>query len=320
MSEDELTKQGWVPLKHSGGEIDRDIQREMPAMDEGSSIDPGAHADKSQSFDLETPPARNEDLPPGRKVSIASPDSSAARAAAQADGKAETVLHKVATNENFWTISRTYYNSGRFYRALWKANADTVPVIDKLYRGTVIRIPPEEDLDPAYIDPPGASMRTARAGTESTAGRGGRARQDPEIDRSEARTRSKADSDGVPIRRSRRAEAELDLPDSDADSANPREAGSASGNSGRSRNARRAFRDDDSEPPARPSGGAERPVYKVRQNDTLRTIARDTLGDARRADEILELNHDIVDDPVHLITGQVLELPEDARTSRPRKR
>ena len=63
------------------------------------------------------------------------------------------MLHKVEKNENFWTISRMYYNSGRYYKALWKANEDKVAEIDKLYRNTVIRIPPPEDLDPAYIEP-----------------------------------------------------------------------------------------------------------------------------------------------------------------------
>ena len=58
-----------------------------------------------------------------------------------------------------------------------------------------------------------------------------------------------------------------------------------------------------------------RPVYRVRAYDTLRSIARDTLGSSRRADEILELNRGLIDDPAQLVVGQVLELPEDARTS-----
>ena len=36
--------------------------------------------------------------------------------------------------ENFWRISRLYYSSGRYYRALWKANAYKYPEIDKLDR------------------------------------------------------------------------------------------------------------------------------------------------------------------------------------------
>ncbi len=57
-----------------------------------------------------------------------------------------------------------------------------------------------------------------------------------------------------------------------------------------------------------------RPLYKVRPFETLRSIARDTLADSHRADEILDLNRDVIDDPRHLVAGQILELPEDART------
>ena len=60
---------------------------------------------------------------------------------------------------------------------------------------------------------------------------------------------------------------------------------------------------------------ASRPVYRVRTYDTLRSIARDTLGDARRANEILDLNRGLIDDPNQLVAGQVLELPDDARTA-----
>jgi hypothetical protein len=39
------------------------------------------------------------------------------------------------------------------------------------------------------------------------------------------------------------------------------------------------------------------------------------LGDSHRANEILDLNRELIDDPTHLIVGQMIELPEDARTS-----
>lgn len=58
-----------------------------------------------------------------------------------------------------------------------------------------------------------------------------------------------------------------------------------------------------------------RPQYRVHANETLRSIARDTLGDSRRADEILDLNADAIEDPHNLIPGQVLELPADARVA-----
>jgi nucleoid-associated protein YgaU len=78
--------------------------------------------------------------------------------------------------------------------------------------------------------------------------------------------------------------------------------------------------DSPAEPEVRSRSTVSHPVYKVRRYDTLRTIARDTLGDSHRANEVLELNRDIIDDPGHLIVGQILELPEDARVVRARNR
>jgi nucleoid-associated protein YgaU len=53
-------------------------------------------------------------------------------------------------------------------------------------------------------------------------------------------------------------------------------------------------------------------LYKVRPHETLRSIARKTLGDSHRADEIRALNTEVIDDPANLPVGQILELPEDA--------
>ena len=39
------------------------------------------------------------------------------------------------------------------------------------------------------------------------------------------------------------------------------------------------------------------PVYRIRANETLRSIANRTLGDSHRADEILELNRAVINDP-----------------------
>ena len=72
----------------------------------------------------------------------------------------EPVVHVVRAGENFWTISKLYYRSGRFYRALHAANRRQVPKIDQLYVGTVLRIPPPEALDRSLIDPPGLSTST----------------------------------------------------------------------------------------------------------------------------------------------------------------
>ena len=174
----------------------------------------------------------------------------------------------------------------------------------------MIRIPPPEDLDPAYIAPPGG--RAQRTGEVEVA----RQDSDPETSRTgteQASSHRKGASDGVPIRRSARSDTDLNLPVSDVATSD------FEGSERRSRGIGRSIHDD-GEPEIRPRDAVTRPIYKVRQYDTLRTIARDTLGDARRADEILELNRDIIDDARHLIVGQILELPEDARASRTRTR
>jgi len=55
-----------------------------------------------------------------------------------------------------------------------------------------------------------------------------------------------------------------------------------------------------------------RPTYRVQAHDTLRGIAKQTLGDARRDREILELNRGVITDPRRLVPGQTIVLPEDA--------
>ena len=111
------------------------------------------------------------------------------------------------------------------------------------------------------------------------------------------------------MRHSRRLDVDLNLPVSDAATEQA---------SGRTISRGSNTDDGDAEPEVRTRNAVSRPIYKVRQYDTLRTIARDTLGDARRANEIQDLNRDIIDDPAHLVVGQILELPEDARPARAR--
>jgi nucleoid-associated protein YgaU len=309
----ELEKQGWIRLKHAGAGTDQDVQRELPGLeDEGrgtdldrGTTDPNAHADKEQSFEVETPPGLARE---GRRGDPADVTASQAASSPRDEGKIDTVLHKVERGENFWSIARLYYPSGRYYRALWKYNSARVKQIDKLYVGTILKIPPPEDLEPAYIDPPGSGSKAlARRDDDSV---------DPagvDADATGGRTnRATSRGDGVPVRRSGRSDVELNLPTSDAADSQART---------RSRDVNYA-NDRDAEPEVRPRATptVTRPIYKVRQYDTLRTIARDTMGDSRRSGEILELNRDLIDDPSHLIVGQILELPEDARAHRARSR
>ncbi len=176
----------------------------------------------------------------------------------------DPILHVVESNENFWTISRTYYGSGRYYRALHAANRRLVPKIDELYVGTTIKVPPVEALDPSMIDP--ASRSTDDAAT--------RASRSPTA--ASARPRSADDGRSVPSRTR----------------------GEVARGVGSSR--------------AREVDEPTRPTYRVRAHDTLRSIARDTLGDPHRYREILDLNRDALDDGGRLVTGVTLTLPEDA--------
>jgi nucleoid-associated protein YgaU len=225
------------------------------------------------------------------------------------------VPHIVERGENFWTISRLYYNSARYYRALWKANARKVPEIDGLQVNDVIIVPPVEDLDPAYIDPP--RVRSAVAGKDrgnpaarvATAAPAASRRASLPTTRTTRTSRSDSMAED-PSTRSDRPEAVLNLP-----------IGPPRGPGGRRAGIDEIGEDTDQHPTetrtsARPRASVDRPVYKVRRNDTLRSIARDALGDARRAREILELNRDLIADPTNLVPGQLIELPEDADTRR----
>ncbi len=66
----------------------------------------------------------------------------------------------------------------------------------------------------------------------------------------------------------------------------------------------------------RPGHRSESRIHVVRRYETLRSIARDRLGDARRANEILELNRDRLNRGDSLTPGLVLFLPNDARPQR----
>jgi nucleoid-associated protein YgaU len=208
--------------------------------------------------------------------------------------RVEAVPHVVERLENFWTISRLYYGSGRFYKALWAANRNTVPVITELYVGQTIRIPPPEELDSALVEPP---LTSRVAAVSSPSRRRASPTSGSTADAPLYKT-SRPNGADLPVSsassargRDDKAEVEVELPTSDPF-------------------ARRGT--DSIDPEASPRDRPRRPRYRVRKYDTLRTIARDTLGNSRRADEILELNADIVRDPSDLVVGQILALPEDA--------
>jgi nucleoid-associated protein YgaU len=239
--------------------------------------------------------------------------------------RVEATEHVVERRENYWIISRQYWGSGRYFAALWKANSANHPYIDVLHEGDVIVVPAIEDLNPDYILPPGrkatpeweASLGiTRRAGHAPGTGGGD---TEAALAPAPGRTRLASGRGDLPARRASRSENEDDSAPQVTASGGDR----SSAYKGRSAAAAKVFDgdeagdDQDARTTARPrasaAGGSSRPVYRVRTYDTLRSIARDMLGDSRRANEILELNRGVIDDPGQLVVGQVIELPEDSR-------
>lgn len=209
----------------------------------------------------------------------ANPGSSApkSRTAPTADEAIEPMVHVVLRGENFWTISRYHYGSGRFYRALWHANRKQVKAPEDLYIGTEIRIPAVEDLNREYIDPP----RTARGGEKPSAeSRADESRKDPRATRV-----SNADDDRLVM-----------LPVGDP-----------------SDDARRQVKP---RPAAKPARSLEIPhrSHVVKKHETLRSIARDELGSADREDEIVKMNSSPGDEgDFRLTVGATIKIPDDER-------
>jgi nucleoid-associated protein YgaU len=240
----------------------------LPASEESSALPPVAdlagwtaipNAEKVRAI-RSTP--HDEDAPEGNRVPPA-----------RVEDRLVPVPHVVQRGENFWTISRLYYNTGRFYKALWAANRATVPVIDRLYVGTTIQVPPPEALDRSLVEPPRPSVPVRS-------------------------THPLASRDRQTRRTGRESDVTLVLP-----------VGSPAGEAG-------SLVAAEPDPSTAAWPAAHRPVHKVRGSETLRRIASDRLGDARRAGEILELNRDVLEDPHQLVPGMTLRLPADARSNR----
>jgi nucleoid-associated protein YgaU len=286
----QASRPGWIVIPNSG-KVPVDPTEDPKASSdtvggsEGStsSADLRAHAARDVEFEPEPNELRRQRRHVGESGGASGSDAGRApqpRAASHSEG-VEATEHLVERGENYWTISRQYWGSGRYYKALWKANEAKHPDINVLHVGDVIIVPPLEDLDSSLFLPSNARTRSVSlaAAGEPAAG-GQRLRPDGETSNSDASKKG-------------RTAAAPEIFDRDSDqgesrmSARPRPAASAPG----------------------------RPIYRVRPYDTLRSIARDTLGTARRADEILDLNRGLIDDPTQLVVGQILELPEDARAS-----
>jgi nucleoid-associated protein YgaU len=177
------------------------------------------------------------------------------------------IKHTVQSGENFWTISRDYYGSGRYYVALWAANASRIGKIDQLHVGDVVAIPSTENLDPSLI--------------ENT---------------KVARTRRSADSDSEPAQVARSRDARTVRTRNEIESV---PVGGEPGQKPVRRPVVESLDSDSKEIVSQPIGETSSTAryvrHRVKPGETLRTIAADRLGNARRADEIVELNSDILE-------------------------
>ncbi len=143
------------------------------------------------------------------------------------------------SGENFWTISKDYYGSGRYYKALWKANSRSVSAPEQLTVGQTI------------VVPRGSSRLRDdhRAGEVQLVGLAGNTQI-----RKTSRSRSQGNRAGETAARRLLAEVELMLP---------------LDNSMLTRRSRMQSTEEVDPPPAKRYRAA-RPRYKVRAHETLR--------------------------------------------------
>lgn len=235
-----------------------------------SDLAMGATAPSGDTIELPNAGSRlpSLDQPLGEAQTMETTPVSLASASPAADSRAqlavsdtiEPVVHVVQRGENFWTISRLYYGSGRFYKALWKVNAATCPTPDALQVGSRIKVPPPEALDRGLIESGNSPPPRQAEATPAAA---------------EARTVEPASDTVVMLPRGQT------LPGSET-----------------------------LEPP--PANAAGRVYVVQRPQETLRSVARDQLGDPRREDDLRNMNLDVLGDRDRLIPGMRLRLPADA--------
>jgi nucleoid-associated protein YgaU len=189
--------------------------------------------------------------------------------------------HTVARGETCAMIAQRYYGSARYERALQSYNRGLTARSDRLTTGDLIVIPRVDELDATQIGP-ARSKSTIEPGPAAAPGPfpEGVGKRDAELD-SPGLSEARFDAADQTVRRNR-------------ENIDDGSSGSRSGHT------------------SAESGRAPMPVHVVRRYETLRSIARDRLGDSRRAGEIIELNRDRVPVANQLTPGQRLLLPADA--------
>jgi nucleoid-associated protein YgaU len=193
--------------------------------------------------------------------------------------------HTVVHGETFATIAQLYYGSARYDQALRWTNRGLIARPDRLTAGDLVVIPPVDQLDASRIRP-ARSMSTMATVPAS----------EP------APFPIPVANDEVELNRPGLSEARIEAADRTVRRDRENVEDGAPGSSSRSGSAR--------------ATRTMRPVHVVRRYETLRSIARDRLGDSHRADEIIELNQDRLPDTNQLTPGQRLLLPFDATPAR----
>ncbi len=182
--------------------------------------------------------------------------------------------HTVADGETFAIIAEHYYGSANYETGLWRANRGRFPRPERLTAGDLLVVPPIEELD----------ISTSRGGWT-------------QVDHAASReTLVRANDEEVDSPRSAASRRARTQPPPQV--------------------SRGKVRDTTGRPtrtPASPERSSEPRVHIVHRSETLRSIARDRLGDARRVEEIVELNRDRLSDDDRLTPGLLIYLPADAR-------
>ena len=220
------------------------------------------------------PPPHGGLAPPADLGPVAAPASTPAGAPKPAG---DATRHVVRAGEDLWSIAKLRYGSSRQYQAIWDANRDRISSPEAIPAGTELRLPLAASLArsaPPTGAPPGPERAPAAATAEAPA--------------SAMRTRTGAPLDAA----MQRAGFEVEAP--------VRHGASAS--------ARAAMIDLT----AAADGSDDHPIHIVGRFESLRSIARDRLGDSRRAAEILALNRDVLRASDRPVPGQHLRLPRDA--------
>jgi nucleoid-associated protein YgaU len=150
-SEEALTNVAGAPKGEPAAASSEPAHASAPSVIGTRSVAPS-------SIQLEPAPSTARPAPSGARDERSAPEGPARSKGDEVIGATiEPITHVVRRGENFWTIARHYYGSGRYYRALWRANAEAVPRIDELFIGSTILVPPPEHLDHEFIDPPAGS-------------------------------------------------------------------------------------------------------------------------------------------------------------------